>query len=87
MALDPRGLRKNTTFARKQKAHPLVEIAFLRRDSGFHLTNPIEHGAARMPRHRYMAAETLTASIKAELVFREAAEWPALAHRALRCAR
>jgi hypothetical protein len=34
-----------------------------------------------MPRQRYMAAGTLTASIKAELVFREAAEWPALAHR------
>jgi hypothetical protein len=40
-----------------------------------------------MPRHRYMVAGTLTASIKAELVFREATEWPAFAHRVLRCAR
>ena len=34
-----------------------------------------------MPHHRYLAAGTLTASMRAELVFREAAEWPALAHR------
>jgi hypothetical protein len=40
-----------------------------------------------MPRHRYMAAGALTASVKAELVFREATEWPAFAHRLLRCAR